>query len=88
MRVSSSARNISAMDWITLPLADSLPQDHIRIQAWFLSRWNMEFNIGIGYWYADYDRFENRKCGLYQDSAVKHAVGLTDLGLSFIYMIR
>ena len=57
--------------------------------SWIISpRWNMEFNLGLGYWYSDYDRYENRKCGLFQDSAIKHVVGLTDLGLSFIYMIR
>ena len=27
-------------------------------------RWNMEFNLGLGYWYSDYDRYESRKCGL------------------------
>ena len=57
--------------------------------SWIIApRWNMEFNIGLGYWYSDYDRYESRKCGLFQDSAIKHVVGLTDLGLSFIYMIR
>lgn len=57
--------------------------------AWIISpRWNMELNLGLGYWYAAYDRFENRKCGMFQDSAVRHVLGLTDLGLSFIYMIR
>ena len=57
--------------------------------SWIISpRWNMEFNLGLGYWYSDYDRYESRKCGLFQDSAIKHVFGLTDLGLSFIYMIR
>ena len=57
--------------------------------SWIISpRWNMEFNLGLGYWYADFDRFQSRKCGLFQDSTTKHVVGLTDLGLSFIYMIR
>lgn len=57
--------------------------------SWIISpRWNMEVNLGLGYWYSDYERFENRKCGLFQDSAIKHVFGLTDLGLSFIYMIR
>lgn len=57
--------------------------------SWIISpRWNMELNLGLGYWYTDYDRYENRKCGLFQDSGIKHAFGLTDLGLSFIYMIR
>ena len=54
----------------------------------WIPRWNMELNLGLGYWYTDYDRYENRKCGLFQDSGIKHAFGLTDLGLSFIYMIR
>lgn len=57
--------------------------------SWIIGkRWNLEFNLGIGYWYTEYDRFENRKCGLFQDSAIKHVVGLTDLGLSFIYLIK
>ncbi len=57
--------------------------------SWIISpRWNMEFNLGLGYWYAGYDRYESRKCGLFHNSAIKHVAGLTDLGLSFIYMIR
>ena len=56
---------------------------------WILGKnWNMEATVGLGYWYTLYDQYENRKCGLFQDSAIKHVVGLTDLGLSFIYMIR
>ena len=26
-------------------------------------RWNIEFNLGLGFWYTDYDKFESRPCG-------------------------
>lgn len=51
-------------------------------------RWNMEFTIGLGFWYTDYDKFESRKCGLFQEHVSRYAVGPTDLGISFIYMIK
>lgn len=57
--------------------------------AWPISRrWNMEFTIGLGWWYTEYDRFESRTCGLFQESVCRHAFGPTDLGLSFIYLIK
>ena len=51
-------------------------------------RWNIEFTIGLGWWYTEYDKFESRPCGLFQHNIAKHAFGLNDLGLSFIYMIK
>jgi hypothetical protein len=51
-------------------------------------RWNMEFTLGLGFWYTDYDRFESRKCGLFQENVSRYAVGPTELGISFIYMIK
>lgn len=51
-------------------------------------RWNMELNLGLGWWYTEYERFESRKCGIFQENVDKHAFGLTDLGLTFIYMIK
>ena len=57
--------------------------------AWPISRrWNMEFTIGLGCWYTEYDKFESRPCGLFQDNFSKLVPGLTDLGLSFIYLIK
>ena len=57
--------------------------------AWPISRrWNMEFTVGLGCWYTEYDKFESRPCGLFQDNVSKFAPGLTDLGLSFIYLIK
>ena len=51
-------------------------------------RWNIEFNLGLGFWYTEYDKFESRPCGLFQESLNNLAFGLTDIGISFIYMIK
>ena len=51
-------------------------------------RWNLEFTCGFGWWYAEYDQYESRKCGLFQQTVGKHALGPTALGVSFIYMIK
>lgn len=52
------------------------------------SRWNLELTLGLGWWYTDYDQFESRKCGMFQQTVGKHALGLTSLGVSFIYLIK
>lgn len=51
-------------------------------------RWNMELTLGYGVWLSRYDQFENRKCGLFQQTIEKVSLGPTALGVSFIYMIR
>ena len=51
-------------------------------------RWNMELTVGYGWWYTNYDQYESRKCGLFQQIVEKHALGPTALGVSFIYMIK
>ncbi len=51
-------------------------------------RWNLECTVGLGYWYTDYDKFESRKCGLFQEHVSHGAFGSTALGISFIYLIR
>ncbi len=74
---------------------------HMRSQGWAAGagltygyatpigrRWNIEFNLGLGFWYTQYDRFESRPCGLFQDSISNWVFGPTDLGVSFIYMIK
>lgn len=74
---------------------------HARSQGWAVGagltygyscpisrRWNLEFTLGLGWWYTEYDRFESRTCGLFQESMAKHAFGPTDLGLSFVYLIK
>ena len=57
--------------------------------AWPISRrWNMEFTLGLGYWHSEYDRYESRKCGMFIDHNVINTLGLTDFGISFIYLIK
>ena len=51
-------------------------------------RWNMEFTVGYGWWYTQYDQFESRKCGLFQQAVARHALGPATAGISFIYMIK
>ena len=51
-------------------------------------RWNMEMTAGLGWWYTVYDKFETRTCGLFQETIKKHVFGMTELGISFIYMIK
>ena len=51
-------------------------------------RWNMELTCGLGVWYTEYDQYESRKCGLFQQQVQKFAFGPTALGLSFVYMIK
>lgn len=51
-------------------------------------RWNLELTAGFGWWYSEYDQFESRKCGLFQQSVGQHALGLTSLGVTFTYIIK
>ncbi len=51
-------------------------------------RWNLELTAGFGWWYTEYDRFESRKCGLFEQEVYKHALGPASLGVSFIYLIK
>ena len=51
-------------------------------------RWNMEFTIGYGWWYTEYDQYESRKCGLFQQEVSRHTLGPATAGISFIYMIK
>ena len=51
-------------------------------------KWNFEFNAGLGLWYTQYDKYESRKCGLFQESISKYALGLSSLGASFVYIIK
>lgn len=87
--------NISPKDAPALDLGKS------RIEGWAVGagltygyafpiarRWNMELTAGFGWWYTVYDQFESRTCGLFQQTVKKHALGLTSLGISFVYMIK
>ena len=51
-------------------------------------RWNLELTCGMGVWYTEYDEYQSRKCGLFQQTVDKFWLGPTALGFSFVYMIR
>lgn len=51
-------------------------------------RCNLELTAGFGWWYTEYDQFESRKCGLFQQKVKQHALGITSLGISFIYLLK
>ena len=56
---------------------------------WILGKhWNLEATLGLGYWYTVYDQYENRKCGLFQETVQRHLFGPTRCGLSFIYLFK
>ena len=56
--------------------------------AWFLDKkehWCMEFTVGVGYAYIQYDKFYNVENGKCFDNGVFHYGGLTKLGLNIAY---
>ena len=57
--------------------------------SWILGkRWNLEATLGLGYVYANYDRYDCATCGKFKGSRDKHYFGPTKAGLSVIYMIK
>lgn len=56
---------------------------------WILSpRWNLEANIGIGYNYIKYNKFEPCNCGEQLENKSSNYFGPTKIGLSIIYLIK
>lgn len=54
---------------------------------WVLSKnWNFEAEIGIGYNYVHYKKFDCDECGRKIGEGNTNYVGITKLGLSFIYL--
>lgn len=56
--------------------------------AWALSRhWNLEAEIGFGYAYTRYDKYECKKCGeKLDDNASHHYVGPTKAAINLVYV--
>lgn len=56
--------------------------------AWMLGRhWNIEAELGLGYAFSKYDRYECPSCGSKLESGKKHHyVGPTKAALSLVYM--
>lgn len=53
-----------------------------------LSRsWALEFTLGAGYVYMDYDRFVNTENGAWVDRQVKHYWGPTKAGITLVWRI-
>ena len=55
--------------------------------SWVLSKhWNFEAEIGIGYAYSKYDKYECAACGEKLDKGVHNYVGPTKAALSLVYL--
>lgn len=55
--------------------------------AWVLGKhWNLEAEIGVGYAYTRYDKYECGTCGNKVDKGVHNYVGPTKAALSLVYV--
>lgn len=55
--------------------------------AWMLGKhWNLEAEIGIGYAYAAFDRFDCPKCGERLGSGNHHYIGPTKAAINLVYL--
>lgn len=54
----------------------------------FAKRWGVEFNIGLGYLYMDYDRYSCVKCDRDGTPGSKHYFGPTRAGITLVFMIK
>jgi hypothetical protein len=48
--------------------------------------WNFGVEAGVGYTYIDYRKYNCEVCGALKEDDVRHYVGPSRLGLSFIYL--
>lgn len=54
---------------------------------WILSRhWNLEAEVGVGYAHIWYDKFACGECGARLDKGGSNYLGVTKLGVSFLYL--
>ena len=51
-------------------------------------RWSLEFNVGAGYIYFDYDKYACDKCAVLEGNNVKHYFGPTRAGVNLVFMIK
>lgn len=57
--------------------------------SWIIGkRWNIEANIGLGYIYTRFDKYNCVNCGKFKGSLDKHYFGPTKAGVSIIYLIK
>ncbi|MDR0506428.1 MAG: DUF3575 domain-containing protein [Dysgonamonadaceae bacterium] len=57
-------------------------------QFYLGKRWNLEMSIGAGYAYLDYDVYYCESCGEFIKKETKHYIGLKQVGISLIYIIK
>ena len=48
--------------------------------------WNMEFEVGVGYVYLDYDKFQCKECGRQIGSGVHNYIGPTKAAINLVYV--
>ncbi len=56
--------------------------------AWILGRhWNLEAEVGVGYSYTEYDRFECGSCGeKLEEGKAHHYFGVTKAAINLVYV--
>lgn len=55
--------------------------------AWVLGKhWNLEAEIGVGYIYTEFDKYECRECGRKVDSGQHNYVGPTKAAINLVYV--
>jgi hypothetical protein len=57
-------------------------------QFYLGTRWNLEASIGAGYAFLDYDVYYCESCGEFIRTEQKHYFGLTQVGITLIYIIK
>ena len=56
---------------------------------WVLSpRWSLEASVNVGYAFLDYRKYESGWCGRHLGNNQRHHWGLTNAGITLIYIIR
>ena len=51
-------------------------------------RWSVEANVGVGYVYLDYDKYQCATCGRKVNSEHRNYFGPTRAGISLVYIIK
>lgn len=52
------------------------------------ARWGMEFTVGAGYVWINYDKYECKECREKVAEGTYHYLGLTRIGLSLVYFLQ
>ncbi len=97
--VVGSEYNISKHN---LPLLFGQGSEQFRYEGWaagvgfsygyqfiLSNRWSLELNVGVGYAYLNYDKYEHPRCGdLLEVGSTRHYFGPTKAGISIMFLIK